>query len=393
MNIRNQLAFGGGKAMGNTSLQFDGVNDIAIVPYDSIIDEPQLLLNNSFESHTGTKDDSTTDTFTSWTNINAGVGTRLAVTGLSGGVAARLVNITTNTGGVKQSIAVEPLVDYIFTAKYRGTGIGRYAIYDNTNAASITAFTGMGTTDPVIWTTFTRTITIPAGCISISIQLLGPSAASFCDFDEVRVSKAYSFSLAFFVKRNIPSLNIDRDYIISRLWTDEAAQNYARNWSGRFMGDEAAEADQGKFRFSVSKEGNSSTLGVSSNTVLQPYTWYHIVASCEYLGSGQSRLKIHLNSISDGESTGDGYPFNGAVNMTFGALEAPTRQHFSACNISKIQYAKRIFTEQEVYNASRGKTLDNLISYWNGSEFVGGEWLDIINNQNAVVSGAVIVAN
>lgn len=100
----------------------------------------ELVANGGFETHTGSPDDGTSDTFTGWTETNTDASNRVeaSTTKYSGTTAVKLV-ATGGTPAATQDINVTGNMKYTLEAYVRGDGTrdGNIKIYDITNSYSI----------------------------------------------------------------------------------------------------------------------------------------------------------------------------------------------------------------------------------------------------------------
>ncbi len=156
----------------------------------------ELIVNGDFEDFTGTKDDTTTDTFASWTNQGTGTYDRiLAITGPTGGtsIAVRIYRYThvdgdpTGTGAaIVQSVTVTAETAYVLEFRTRGNNDveGSYRIRDNNSGIDILPVTRTGVDYRHDYAKITVPFTTPAGCTSINVYLIGPEkdgSAYFAD--------------------------------------------------------------------------------------------------------------------------------------------------------------------------------------------------------------------
>jgi len=138
------------------------------------------ISNNSFETHTGTADDGTSDTWTDWTLANQGVtGSFIdaTTTAYSGSKAIKL-----NSGSSAQTRAMGPAFVVIGGKTYRtkawttGDGAGHDGLirwYDMTNSAYVGGFSPTGVTG-TSYVQVIRNITTPATCVSLKIYVFAP---------------------------------------------------------------------------------------------------------------------------------------------------------------------------------------------------------------------------
>lgn len=342
-------------------IKFDGTKGIITIPDSDSLDNPNLLINESFEIYTGVIDDGSNDTFTSWTKVNNGV--YEAVTGTHGTVAVKLRANGLGTPGVRQNVTVTAGGEYMFRFASKGSvGYGvRYAVYDNSNSAYITNYTAVTLAD-TNWNNLAYRITAPAGCTSIQLTLLATADTNYTNYiDEVVFSAPYDFSVSFFLRRDIASASIERDYFISRLYS--ATNNDQRSWSIRSVGtSEGLDPYIGFLRFTISTNGNSTADGVYSSSALTLNKWYHIVCVADYQGSGVTNMKMYLDGKLD-QNYNSGYiAWNGTSPLTIGDL-VPTPYHPAQSSIAKVQFLRRAITSGEVIDAMKGKKLSNVLHY------------------------------
>jgi hypothetical protein len=140
-----------------------------------------ILLGNTFETFTGTIDDTTSDTFVSWTNTTVNDGAGRSVLAVTGGHTGNCVKITSNNAehivgyvGLSQEIAVQAGLQYTLTFWAKGDGGAegyiRCILHDNTVGGSDqdivfydTVYTGTS------WQEFVIPIYIPPGMATLGI--------------------------------------------------------------------------------------------------------------------------------------------------------------------------------------------------------------------------------
>lgn len=147
-----------------------------------------MVDNFGFETYTGTPDNGVTDAFTTWT-VNAGTGViEATATAHSGSIAAKLTSGSSSNSmlnfNVYAQVAGTSMTFSVWT-RGDGTNAGRYALYDVTNGAYVVAIKETGVAGTT-YTQVTETITVPANCVRIRIDLYCPSAVGGVSyFDDV----------------------------------------------------------------------------------------------------------------------------------------------------------------------------------------------------------------
>jgi len=138
-----------------------------------------ILTNSGFETHTGTADDATTDTFTGWTNngANDGAGRSiLAVTSAHGGGHA--VKLTSDSGAnyayLTQEATVTPGQQYTLKFWCKGdAGVGqmRCILTDTTSGGSGQELLSYDSqTTGAAWAEHSLTLLIPAGLTALTLR-------------------------------------------------------------------------------------------------------------------------------------------------------------------------------------------------------------------------------
>lgn len=142
----------------------------------------ELLENGGFETHTGTADDATTDSWTGWTNayINDGQGDSAlaSTTAHNGGHAVKLAHgAVANWAGIRQDVTVLPGTVYTLSFWTRGDGTGQlaYLIFDTPNNVRLTETVDCGVTG-TSWVQVKRTITTTPVTTQLSVWFFAPIA-------------------------------------------------------------------------------------------------------------------------------------------------------------------------------------------------------------------------
>ena len=125
-------------------------------------------------------------------------GTTIAdsATAHTGSHSATIARTTTSSRGVvSQSVAVAAATQYTFAFWRQDTGSYSdmaYAVYDETHGSYIVAETSIA--DAATWTQFSVNFTTAAGCVSVSLQLIGDfgNSADTLYFDDVAVNQTSS---------------------------------------------------------------------------------------------------------------------------------------------------------------------------------------------------------
>lgn len=91
--------------------------------------------------------------------------------------------------GISQTITVTPETEIQLLLKYRNTAgdIARFSVYDVTHSADILARTDLPSS--TVDATGSYVFTVPAGCISIKIELIAKSGGDIVWFDKVSLSE------------------------------------------------------------------------------------------------------------------------------------------------------------------------------------------------------------
>lgn len=391
LQLRDQIGF--------VNFKFDGVSQYAYnLDYDKF-QSTNLVSNWSFENYTGNKDDGSLVSFENWVNSNENaLGSHQALTSVYGSVALGLQTFAgTGAGYVRQQVTVTPETEYIFTFRYKNasdtTGQrGRYSIRNITLNNDLVGITQLGATDGA-YVVSTQIITVPANTTVIELRLWGSAQAGFISlFDEISFILPYDFSASFFIKRNVNSVDIDRDYIISRLWS--SGTNQQRSWFCRFYGDETVnEADKGKITFGVSRFGSSSTSSALSASVIPLNQWRHIAFSYKYISSGSCRIRMYVDGVLETETLATNNPIYGIAPFTVAALYPPTTFHPSECEISKLQFMFKEITQAEVDNCNAGmKVVDADYIWWDNGIFTG-VWKEDDDSDLDLISNGEIIYN
>jgi len=155
-----------------------------------------LVVNPGFETFTGTADDATSDTFTSWTNYVPDAGDKaLAITGGRTGTAGTYsLKIIRGAGAARPYVktnnqriatAAGTICQLSFWTKGDGTGQGRYAVYAQGAGSYAKAVTQTGVS-AATWTEVTTTFTVPASTTYLELYLYGcDNNTESCFFDDV----------------------------------------------------------------------------------------------------------------------------------------------------------------------------------------------------------------
>jgi hypothetical protein len=154
--------------------------------------KPELILNGDLESFTGTVDDGSDDTFTSWTRQGTGLGDLVEATATAwqGGYAAKLTR-GNNGCNINQTFTVASDKRYklVFWSRGDGSVAGLYNLYDATNSAYILTNTSTGNTT----TTYDQvaySFAAPSGCVSLKVTFSSPGSNGSAYYDSISVRLA-----------------------------------------------------------------------------------------------------------------------------------------------------------------------------------------------------------
>lgn len=155
----------------------------------------QLVLNNSFETYTGTQDDATSDTFTSWTTQTSdGKIEATALTVYDGSNAIMLTQGASLATLIIQNLTVRPNKTYrlIFYNRGDGTNSPRYRVWDLSNGAFIIDDVATGNA-AASYDQLSTTFTTPSGCTSIQMRFRPADvngAIAYFDFVKVYIDES-----------------------------------------------------------------------------------------------------------------------------------------------------------------------------------------------------------
>lgn len=149
---------------------------------------PNLLANPGFE----TAGAGGADVFGSWVETT-GTGGVIAdeVSAVHGGGHACKLTRGTTTGQVAQNATVVPggVYEFAVWAAGDGTNAGRVTLHDLTHAVDLVAGVSAGVTG-ADYGRYERAITIPAGCVTLQVQLLSTAAnGGICYFDDAELRR------------------------------------------------------------------------------------------------------------------------------------------------------------------------------------------------------------
>lgn len=150
-----------------------------------------LVTNGGFETHTGTVDDGTTDTFTDWTNAGVDANNRIEATATAqAGTHAVKIIRASGLPRIEQDVTVTASAAYRLTFWTRGDGTvaGEYTIYDVSNSAYITAATTTGITGTT-YAPCAAAFNTPVGCTSVRVTLRVNAESATAYFDAVTLHK------------------------------------------------------------------------------------------------------------------------------------------------------------------------------------------------------------
>lgn len=144
----------------------------------------ELLTNNSFETHTGTADDATTDAWTDWEVLYAndanGNSVLASTTAHTGGKAVKLSHGADSVFvNFRQRVEVLPATEYTLSFWTRGDGVGQlaYLVLDKTNNIRLTEIVDCGVTGTA-WTQISRVFTTVQTTAEIWLIFFSPIAAN-----------------------------------------------------------------------------------------------------------------------------------------------------------------------------------------------------------------------
>lgn len=205
---------------GRYSAFFDGVNDFNNI-YSAGLANNNLLLNPGFETPGG----GGADIWANWVETAGDGALANEIVIVHQGVdAARITSGVTSNTKVAQTIAVVAGQQYRLRIWTRGDGVnaGRYGIFDVTNGVDIVAPTSTGVT-AAVWTMFDVEFTVPAGSISVRIDLWCPPVnGGICYFDATEVRRTNGFL------GDRGTIIVSARVFNAGVWTDGAIRNAIR---------------------------------------------------------------------------------------------------------------------------------------------------------------------
>lgn len=142
----------------------------------------ELMTNVSFDAHTGTADDATTDSWTDWQVLYANDAQgHSALASTTAHTSGKAVKLTHGVGATyvdfRQAVNVLPATEYTLTFWTRGDGVGQLAftLYDLGNSQRITEIVDCGVTGTA-WTEVRRTFTTLAVTSVLGVIFFAPIA-------------------------------------------------------------------------------------------------------------------------------------------------------------------------------------------------------------------------
>jgi hypothetical protein len=204
-NGKKFIYYFGGDADEIYNMDLDGSTEYVYKnsPTGMSINDASNVQNDGFETHTGTKDDGTGDTFTGWSLLSPENGYSDATATVNSGTGAvKLVN----TGGASfylyQTINVTASQYYTYSFYTRGDGTyaGRYRIWDNSNGAYIKKNTSTGVTG-LTYTYHQYSFQAPTNCTQVVIYVGGNTTiGSSVYFDDVKFYRNKPITMLSWVK-------------------------------------------------------------------------------------------------------------------------------------------------------------------------------------------------
>ena len=152
----------------------------------------ELLSDPGFETFTGTADDDTTDSWTSWTPIEGAGIVDATETANGGSYAVKITAGSATNSRIGQLITVTPLSEYRLSFYTRGDGTysGRYKIHDGSHSTDIVAITDTNITGTT-YTWYSKKFKAPAGCTGVNILFYCPDInTGVAYFDDASVKKS-----------------------------------------------------------------------------------------------------------------------------------------------------------------------------------------------------------
>lgn len=366
---QGSLLVGGGKSIVLNGTDESMVVDPPTGPGSDLFETgPELVLNGGFETATGTADDGTGDTFTSWTANSTGTSRQEITADAHGGTKGLLLVRPAGSGGnasVKQLFTVVPgdIIRLTFWTKGDGTNAGRYFVRDESNVANIIATTSTGVTASTTWTMVGATFTVPAGCTSVGLYLFaGAVDNTSAKFDDVSCRKLYDLTFMMWIKRTLSDINVERQYPWCRMEGDTN-----RKWYFKFIGTgESDDANIGKLVWGLSVNGGSSqSYAVRSGSVLTPGEWY--LATATWVAS-TGLMTMYLNAAQGEAAVTARYMYPQAdAPMRIGATDVSGNEHWFEGEIGECQVVRgKVLTATEISECLRS----GIPAQWSGGTVI-----------------------
>lgn len=241
----------------------------------------EIVLNNSFESFTGTQD-SGNSTFPNWTQVNAGDAVYMATADAWDGTNAVKLSGNLQTAILQQDFTVLSGLTYTlsFWGHSDGTNAARIWVTDQSHGTNfLSNYQPFDSTTN--WQYWSDNFVIPAGCTTLRLWLTDPGFPfGVSTFDAVRLREVHDMSFVTWVNCADDPTTVIRQYVMARLQGDTN-----RIWFVKRAGNDEVGV-VGKMEFGLLRDGGHTAdfNAVYSTTVFNTNVWHQIAITYQTAG-------------------------------------------------------------------------------------------------------------